>query len=432
MSHSSADLKPEGGRIRVCLATPSFYPAFSGAALRFQRYAPMLSARGIDLEVFCATPTAVKAGMAGISASPEEFEVGQLLPREVVDDLPVHRIFLPEAVSRRRVKVYFKGLYEHCRRTRPAPDVVQLLSLSPHGVLPLRGIRRLGIGLVYTSTMVSRTPPGPIRRTLLRLRRWVTLDLMDIIVTSSEVMRRSFDQVQPRSPIVVIPNGVDTQQFRPPQGPDEKEAIRERLGIGLEEPVVLFVGAVMPRKGVDLLLEMWTPLIRECPRARLLIVGPRRDQFDPDERDFHKRLKSILASSPNPSSVTFLGVVDNVAEYMRAADAFVFPSRREGMGNAVLEAMASGLPVVMTPFLGLPDEFGRPGDEYVLAGSDPNELSQAVLKVLRDGALRDRLSASSRACMLEGMTISKSAASYATLYRRLAELPPSDKLARAV
>ena len=220
--------------------------------------------------------------------------------------------------------------------------------------------------------------------------------------------------------IEIIPHGVDLQRFRPSGQARDGRGVRRSLGIGADESILLFVGSVIPRKGIELLLEMWVRLAQKYPRTHLVIVGPRRDRVDPAQRQFHERLEALRVASGAPKRVHYVGLVENVDEFMRAADVFLFPSKREGQPNAVLEAMASGLPVVSTPFLGLTAEFGEPGRHYLLADRDPESFTAAVERVLCEQDLREGLERSVRVWVEEQLNVDRILDGYASLYGEVA------------
>jgi glycosyltransferase involved in cell wall biosynthesis len=90
------------------------------------------------------------------------------------------------------------------------------------------------------------------------------------------------------------------------------------------------------------------------------------------------------------------------------------------MGNVVLEAMAMGLPVVLTPYLGLPAEFGRPGEHFVLSAPEPESLAEEVLSLLISPERRQLLGERGRAWVERHMSLSGAVEAYAALYRDLA------------
>ena len=220
--------------------------------------------------------------------------------------------------------------------------------------------------------------------------------------------------------IEVIPNGVNLQRYSPERNPDEAAGIRERLGIPGDAPLVATVGAVMPRKGSDLLLEAWRRLIETLPDAHLLFVGPRKDLEHPDLGGFSMRLERLAQDSGRPGQVHFVGMADNVEAYLHAADVFVLPSRREGTPNSVLEAMACGVPVVVTPFLGLSQDLGRQGEHYLLADFSPEALAHTIGELLQDPEQRRQLAGSALQWIRQTMDLETSLDRYAALYREIA------------
>ena len=113
--------------------------------------------------------------------------------------------------------------------------------------------------------------------------------------------------------------------------------------------------------------------------------------------------------------------MDNVAEYLRASDVFLFASDREGFPNAILEAMASGLPTVTTPFLGWAEDFGEPGRQYLLADRNPRALAAAVGQILDEPALRGRLAGEAVRWIRESMRLEDTLDRFASLYRELSQ-----------
>jgi glycosyltransferase involved in cell wall biosynthesis len=104
----------------------------------------------------------------------------------------------------------------------------------------------------------------------------------------------------------------------------------------------------------------------------------------------------MAVNSPKPERITFTGKIENVEDYLRAADVFVLPSRREGFANVVAEAMASGLPCVLTPYQGLPEEFGIPGQEFLLSSYEPEKLAASIVMPLEDQSMRTSLGLAAR------------------------------------
>jgi glycosyltransferase involved in cell wall biosynthesis len=139
-----------------------------------------------------------------------------------------------------------------------------------------------------------------------------------------------------RDRITLVSNGVDLNEFYPASNEQKREA---RLRLSLPEgPVALFAGQLIERKGVGQLLAAWRELITELPDATLVFAG------DGAQAEAVRREAARLGSR-----VLYIGVRDDIADVMRAADTLALPSRNESFGNVVIEAMASGLAVVIGP-----------------------------------------------------------------------------------
>jgi glycosyltransferase involved in cell wall biosynthesis len=344
---------------------------------------------------------------------------GALLPTEYVNDLPVQRVKLPQNSQVSRQMVYVSALTNYCRQPATRPDLVQTISISLYWLPWWFSFRRLGIPLVLTHTMLGEMSSNPWKQRLQHIYRRLPFQLADRVVVSSGVARDALLETGITTHIEVIPNGVDLNRFHPVTSSSARKALREQLGLEPTGELILFVGSLLERKGVDVLLEAWKSIARKRSRAYLVLVGPDyRDRPHPHP-SFESKLKSLIADSGAEGRVVVTGRVDNVEVYFQAADIFVLPSRREGMPNVVPEAFGCGLACILTPFIGLPDEFGRPGEHYVLAERTPEALAKAILVLLDRPEHRQRLGRQSRRWVEEHMDVERSLDQYAALYREL-------------
>jgi glycosyltransferase involved in cell wall biosynthesis len=210
-------------------------------------------------------------------------------------------------------------------------------------------------------------------------------------------------------PASLVPNGVDARRFVPAE-PAEREILRARLGLPPDEGIALFVGRLERRKGLDILLAAWAELRRRGNVPRLLIAGP--GEVTPWRRE-------AAACGLDPW-ITFLGGRADVADLYRASDLLVFPSRAEGCPNVVLEAMASGLPVVATDVAGNREAVGEDGKAgRLVPGEAPAALAEAVTTLAGSPALRRELAAAARERILERFDIDRVGARYLSLYEEL-------------
>jgi glycosyltransferase involved in cell wall biosynthesis len=400
--------------VEVALVFRHFYPILAGAAERFRRYSFSLTAENIRYEVFTLRENKAHA------------------EREALHDgLHVRRITVEGQPWGRDAKL-FQSAWMHLASIQPKGHVLQT-SLAHDLSRPwLNRIRSHGVKCVYVGTMVGRQEESlPIWRRL--AQRWKSrrnFQPFHKVVASTTVMARWFQNQGVNSDrIEVIPNGVDVKRFRPAVERAEKLDLRKRLGMHATAPVVLFVGSIVPRKGIDLLLRAWPSVLTSVPDARLVLVGGfDRPTFMTKERinelsRFQEDMRALAAREDCQNSVTFAGESTCVEDWMRASDLFVFPTEQEGMGNVVLEAMATGLPCVITEFHGLPEkEFGKAGTDFVLVPRTQESLADGLVHSLHEPCVSRVMGSRGHEWVKQEMGLDMTIGRYARLYRELAGL----------
>lgn len=188
----------------------------------------------------------------------------------------------------------------------------------------------------------------------------------------------------PREKVDWLPFPVDTEKFSP-----------GKLAEGPDFSYILSVGRVDDaRKNFPLLIRAFRRVKSAMPHLKLVIVGKLSDK---------SRMRNFVQELGLDRDVVFTGQVQKVEEYHRQAIVFVQPSRQEGLGIAILEAMASGTPVVATR-CGGPEGFIQHGKTGLLVRQDEADLSEAILRVLRDNDLRKQLSINARSYILKNHT----------------------------
>ncbi|MGD9526816.1 glycosyltransferase family 4 protein [Pseudonocardia sp.] len=288
---------------------------------------------------------------------------------------PVHRhptsLMLPVPdVARRAVAL----AREHGATTVWFGAAAPLALLGPH----LR--RHAGIGRVVASTHGHEVGwsmlPGA-RQALRRIGR----DADAITVVSRYTRSRFAGAFGPGAALELLPSGIDTDVFRPDAG--ARVELRRRYGLG-DAPVVTCVSRLVARKGQDVLVRI-LPRVRErVPGARLLIVG---------DGPYRDRLSRLAAEHDVSAHVVFTGAVpaDELPAHHAVGDVFALPCRTrgggldvEGLGIVLLEAAASGLPVVAGDSGGAPETVrdGRTG--HVVGGRDLDAVTDAVAGLLAD------------------------------------------------
>lgn len=212
-----------------------------------------------------------------------------------------------------------------------------------------------------------------------------------IVAAGTELARVRERYAAARARTAQIANPIDPQLY----GTVDRGAARAGLGIPPETRVAVWHGRVdMHRKGLDVLVAAWEEVCRALPdgNLRLLLLGT-----GPDAGRLRERL-----NAPGLANVCWKNeyVQDRsvIAEWLGAADVHVYPSRHEGFPVAPLEAMASGLPVIVTDAPGMREIAGA-GDDcagLIVARDDPAALAAALLRLLEDGAMRSRMGAIAR------------------------------------
>jgi len=413
--------------LKLCLASPELYPPCGGAELRFLRYLAGFKQRGVTSFGISGTPPAHKIIYDKSTDEWLRTPIGGILTPTQVDGVPVHRVRLPEKNGTKRSELFLQVLLKFCNDEDYRPDVIQILSYLSPGALPyLSRLRTTGIPIVYAYTLPKIFPRNPIKRIFkIRSLRKV-YETAQCIVTSSSATRKILLDMKVKTRIISILNGVDLKRFTPAKDIEEKNRIKQSLGLSPKSKVILNIGAIDPRKGIDLLLEAWKRLAVQRHDIHLFLVGMRHDLNNPQLKKFRSKIENLLNCSDGADCVHFAGYVNNAEEYLRAADVFVFPSMREGMGNAVTEAMASGVPVILTPFVGLPQEFGKPGEHFIKVERDPDALSAAIGTLLDDSDFCRELIASGLKLVRDTMDIEMSLDKYVALYRDLVQKDSQD------
>ena len=214
-----------------------------------------------------------------------------------------------------------------------------------------------------------------VRRIILTYLERITCSLASQIVpVSTSLAERAVEAglLDARSLTILgkgSPNGVDVEHFqRAISDPTEIEHTRDTVGLNNELPVVLFLGRLTEDKGIECLTKAASRLLQSAP-IQLLIVGP---VDDPSGK------LALTALRETGVTVVWSGEVDDVAPYLAVADVLCLPSRREGLPTVILEAFASGVPVVATRATGIVDLVRNGQTGYLVAIDDESALAIAL------------------------------------------------------
>lgn len=353
--------------MKIALISEYYYPVLGGITEHVYNLASNLSRKGHDV-------TVVTSKYAG--------RHGNFLPDE--EDFRVERIGvgLPVYSNGSFARVTIGNLGRRLRRLfdRERFDVIHAQSpLTP--ILPLVAVRNSSalatVGTFHTYFDRSRGYdlfPGKLAS---------HMDMLDgkIVVspTCIDAMSRYLD-----TEYSVIPNGVDTDQFSP------GIPVFDRFDDGKFN--ILFVGRFDPRNGLKTMMEAFARVKREHPDCRLIVVG------DGPLRSYYRRLAEKIPLA----DVHFEGLINGGRpRYFSSADIYCSPCTKSSFGVVLLEAMAAALPIVATDNNGYRSvmEHGRQG--VLVPEATPEAFADALLTMIRDPELRERMAADGRRTALE-------------------------------
>ena len=362
--------------MHIRIATYSTKPR--GGVVHALNLAESLADRGHDVELWALSPEGARFFRE---------------PRVDVHLVPVDRVEDEDIES--RILRYADVLAEGMRTAGPADVNHAEDCLSARSMLALRAEGRIA-SIVRTIHHVDAFTS----QVLLDCQRASILDVDHCLCVSQHWAERVHEEFGVSSDVVA--NGVNAERFA--GCPLDRSAAGRRFGWG-DRPVVLAVGGIEPRKGSRLLIEAFGRARGRLGEGALLAIGGGETLFDYHEyRDAWwgdaKRLGLEVCDGapeavPDSADVVILGTVadDDMPALYRAADAFAFPSTREGFGLVVLEALASGIPAVVTDLPVLREHLLDGRDCVMVPAADSGPLSDALVSAVRDDELRTRLRA---------------------------------------
>lgn len=370
--------------IQVAMIIQDYFPRLGGAEKQLSALAPLLKERGVELYIL----TRRYPGLGKY---------------ELIDEVPVYR--LPIFKTKTLTSLIFTLTAIPVIR-RLEPDIIHahgLLSPTTTAVMAKRLLR---------IPVVSKSLRGGILGDLARLikkpfghRRFHMLQKQvdAFVVISNEIKHELMESGISPERCFFIPNGVNLDKFQPATQ-DAKNQLRKQLLLP-EGPLVISVGRLELEKRVDQLIQVWLEIRRQYSDANLLILGTGSQE---------ENLKRMAAGN-----VLFRGAVDNVAAYLKAADLFVLPSVAEGLSNALLEAIASGVPVVATATGGTTDIVRHKISGWLIHDYTPQNLVEGIQAFLNNESLRKDCALEGRRVVLENYSLPNTADKLRELYDSL-------------
>ena len=371
-----------------------FFPWIGGTEKQAHKLAKMLTAKGLDVEIvtgwwFRNTPQS-----------------------ELIEDVPVFRnLTLWEMFGIRGLRrfggyLYILTLLWYLGRTRNDYDIIHVHGLNYHtftSVIAGRWFHKKVIAKLANSGSASdikkmrREQQLPLERFLIP----TALQCDRFVATTGAIVEELKNEGVSAARILELPNGVETDLITP------------RTSYKLANMIqITFVGRLHEQKGLDVLFLGFSKLVEIFPmlnvKLRLVGDGPLRN-------DLH----ALASNLKIDTRVEFVGKTDQVYSYLQETDIFILPSRAEGMSNALLEAMAFGLPVVVSDIPGNVLLVQNEVNGLVFASQNSDALVKTLSLYLMDGSLRERMGRTARKTIEKQYSLQSVADRYMALYNDL-------------
>jgi glycosyltransferase involved in cell wall biosynthesis len=247
--------------------------------------------------------------------------------------------------------------------------------------------RLLGFRIVYKATMCGKDDAA----TIARHRGRALVEAVDRWICIAEPIAEAAATAGVRADAIVrIPNAIDLRRYFPGR-PEHRTALRADLGLAADAQVWGSVGALTPRKGFHLLVEAWAGLA--APRPTLLLIGPDTRDRALSDPGYADRIERLIADLHLDGSTRLLGGRSDVEALLRGLDGFLFASEHEGLPNAVLEALACGLPVLSTRFEAAGDVARLAEGRARFVAADPPAFAAALADIPAPGMVPDGIKA---------------------------------------
>jgi glycosyltransferase involved in cell wall biosynthesis len=366
---------------RVLFLTESFHPVLGGGETHIRALGAALACAGVPVTVVTRQ---------GDATWPSE---------ETLDGMRVVRVppsgpgrsgkyaMVPAALGALwRDRATFDVLVVRGTRVLGLPGLIMARACGKAVVLQAE-INGEMSGEAYTwGTRFERGAVAWLVRGAMALRNLLMRDA-DAFVAMSRAIRQEFEAARvPPERIAHIAHGVDTSRFRPAE-PAEKAALRVQLGLPQEARVICYTGRLLRGKGLETLVEAFAGLARDEEQAHLVLVGSGEGQALSVEALLRGRVLGLGLGA----RVSFVGRVDRVEDYLRAADIFAFPSTFEALGISLIEASACGLPAVGSRTGGIVDVIEDGESGILVEPGDASGLRSALARLVADEGLRTRM-----------------------------------------
>ena len=388
--------------MKIAISTDLYYPMINGVAQFTRNLAAGLHQRGHEVVVLAPS----LSGDYEIERDKEfGFRVVRLSSRKIyfypdqINDIPEAKEFLGVKMPQ---LLYRNGLHASLNSGNEIkhfldgfePDIIHDQTPGPLALSIFRYAKKRGIPLVSTDHAypdnltqqlhLPRFAKKPINVVMnkyfvsfLKRSEYGTMPTEQAVSDLLPKKRKKF-----KVPVEALSNGIDLSRFTPGKAPAE---IYERYGIPKTKPIVLYVGRVDPEKSLEVLVKAFNLALLKCPDAHLVVVG------DGASRNDLEKLSEKLGIEKNTH---FLGRVigKDLPMLYRTGKVFAITSKTETQSIVVMEAMASGLPVVAVHAGAIPELVKNNKTGCLCQQDDPVAVSRAIVRILKNNVARQKYS----------------------------------------
>ena len=359
--------------MRILMISDVYFPRINGVSTSIQTYRQELSQQGIQIDLVVPEYD---------QRTDDEKNIYRIPSRKVPLD-PEDRFMNKKHLRKQTEKLLEENEY----------DLVHIQTPFLAHYVGIDMARKYGVPVVETyhtyfeEYMYNYIPflPKSFLRMLVRRFTIKQCNALDALIVPSSAMLEVLRGYGVKTPAEIIPTGIHPELFSHGDG----MAFRDKHGIDEETPLLVHVGRVCYEKNIDFLVRMHKRLVEDIPEATLLIAG---------EGTATKSLKKLSEKLKIDEKVKFVGYLDRHTELQScyaAGDTFVFSSRTETQGLVLLEAMASGVPVVSTAVMGTKDILKSKRGALV-STEDVIEFSDKVSFLLKNKLLQKQMSVEAR------------------------------------
>jgi len=379
--------------MKILMIIDRYIPIWGGAENQLKQLIPYFKNKGCEIKIL--TRRWYKS----------------LKRQEIIGGNNVYRIGVPSTNFFSTI-TYLFGLLRFCIKNRKNIDIIHT-----HGAATLGAIGSFLGNIINKPNIAKIATAGRIpilQNSIFGKLILNTLKKSNAIICLSNEIYGELKSINiPDEKIKHIKNAVDHNRFTP-AAQIEKNQFREKRNFGKDDPIILFSGRLVPRKGIDILIDVWPKVIKKFPNARLLIIGSGKTQAD----SLEEKIKN-QCSQQKLSNIYFEGEVIDPEKYYSAADILVFPSKKEGFPNVLLEAMSCQLAIIASRIGGATDLIINNQTGILFDNEDTESLKEKIESLLNNKNKIDFLGKNARENISKEATFDKISSEYILLYKSI-------------